>query len=342
MSGTTVTKHVPGPAPASAARRRAARSWLALVLAGCVGLAAALMAGESAFSRGPAPPAPGLVAGSGQAAVGLDDLEQEVKGFLEPLRRTIIGAPTYGRISEVLVEEGDRVEEGDILVQLDDRRRKLELDLAQFDAENTAELKHAEVSSRYRLTAYQRQKQYYDQAETPFITKSDLEGYQLQSDLAAALVRLRETELARRQTLRDLSDYDLENTRIRAPFAGTVGRKVAEVGQVAELGTQLLELIDTHQLYFVIKTFPASRLRELAVGQEVLVTPEVFPEYERRGRIVLVGPEVDQASGFVRVKVLVENPDGKLLAGLCARATFLPDQTATAEGRAATTPGERK
>jgi len=258
------------------------------------------------------------------------------------VRRPLVGAPTYGRITELLVKEGDRVKEGDVLVQLDDRRRQLEYQLANFDAENTAEVDHARVSAQYRLAEYERQYTYYHSSETPMISESELESYRLQSDLAAAVLRLREAEVDRRKKLLALSDYDLENTRIRAPFAGVVTRKDAEVGRVAELGTPLLELIDTHQLYFVIKTFPASRLRDIAVGQEVLVTPLVFPEYERRGQVELIGPETDPASQTLRVKVLVENADGKLRAGLEARATFLPPAKGAGSEAPGTPQGARK
>ena len=93
---------------------------------------------------------------------------------------------------------------------------------------------------------------------------------------------------------------------------------------MAELATPLLELIDTHQLYFVVD-LPVARLRDVSLGQEVLITPELFPELARRARVVLVGPEVTVDT--VRVKVLVDNSDGRLRSGLFARVAFLTSGT---------------
>lgn len=312
------------------------------VVVAAVALIAAAQPVPSGEGREVSPLTGGPGGAAGTDAVS-EEFDESTKGFLEPVRRTVVGAPTHGRIVKMLIEEGDQVNEGDVLVQLDDRRRWLEHQLTKFDAENTTEVDHARVNAEYRKAEYQRQYQYYHSSETPMISESDLKSYLLQSDLARAVLDLREAELARRQRLVKIAAYDLENTSIRAPFTGVVTRKVAEVGLVAELGTPLLELIDVHQLYFVLKTFPTSRLREVAVGQEVLVTPDVFPEYRRRGRVVLIGPEAYQPSQTVRVKVLVENADGKLRAGLSARATFLPlAEPAATESRAAAARGVRK
>jgi RND family efflux transporter MFP subunit len=259
------------------------------------------------------PPSPAVPMPAGEQA--------DTLGVLEPVARTILGAPTFGSIMKILIQEGDTVAEGQVLVQLDDQGRQVEYDRAQLAAEDQSDVEYARLTAEYRLQEYERQKRAYASSTTPTISESDLETYRLNSDLAQTLLKTRRAELALRQKVMETRRYELEITRIRAPFAGTVTRKIAEVGQVAELATPLLELIDSHQLYFVIH-LSAAQLPHVAVGQEARVTPELFPELAASGRVVLVGPEVDAASNTVSVKVLVDNSDGKLRPGLWARISF--------------------
>ena len=247
--------------------------------------------------------------------------EPDTTGFLEPVARTILGAPTYGCIMKIVVEEGEQVSEGQLLVQLDERGRQLEYERAQLAAKDESDVEQAQLSAKYGLQEYERQKRAFDSSTTPTISQSDLETFLLKSRLAQAAHKTRLADLALRQKVMELRLYEWEITRIRAPFAGTVARKIAEVGQVAELATPLLELIDTHQLYFVIR-LPAAELRHVSVGQQAQVTPEFFPELAAGGRVVVVGPEVDAGGNTVRVKVLVDNRDGKLRPGLLARVSF--------------------
>jgi cobalt-zinc-cadmium efflux system membrane fusion protein len=247
--------------------------------------------------------------------------QADTLGVLEPVARTILGAPTYGCIVKILAEEGEKVAQGQVLVQLDDRGRQVEYERARLAAEDQSDVEQARLAAEYRLHEYERQKRAFDSSTTPTISQSDLETFRLNSDLAQAVLKTHLADLAQRQKVVELRQYEWEITRIRAPFAGTVTRKIAEVGQVAELATPLLELIDTHQLYFVIHP-PAAELRHVAVGQQAQVTPELFPELATSGRVVLVGPEVDSTSNTIRVKVLVDNSDGRLRPGLFARISF--------------------
>jgi len=272
--------------------------------------------------------------GEGAAAGGLD--QTEPLGVLEPVARAMLGAPTYGTIMEILVEEGQEVKEGQVLVQLDDRGRKLEYDRAKISAENQSDVEQARLTAEFRSLEYERQKKVHESLKASTISESELETYRLNSELAQVTYEMRQADLALREVVVELRSYELEITRVRAPFAGVITRKVSEVGQVAELATPLLELIDTHQLYFVVD-LPVARLRDVSVGQEVLVTPELFPELARRGRVVLVGPEVTVDT--VRVKVLVDNADGRLRSGFFARVA-LPPGDAKAEGRRS--PGQQR
>lgn len=272
------------------------------------GLVALVLTAAAAWAAGPEP-----TGSTGPSDTG-------ALGVLEPVARTVLGAPTSGAIVEVLVEEGQQVSKGQVLVQLDDRGRRLEYERARLAAEDRSGVEQARLTAQYRRQEYERQKRAFEAAPNPTISKSELETYRLNSELARVSLQMRLAESALRQKVVEIRRYELENTRIRAPFSGLITRKLAEVGQVAEVGTPLLELIDTRRLYLVTH-LPASQLKEVSVGQEALVTPELSPELARRGRVVVVGPEV--VADTVRVKVLLDNPEGRLRPGLFARVALL-------------------
>jgi len=272
-------------------------------------LALAALAGVLPAGEGP---------GEGKLPPGL----LENRGFLLPVARARLGAATTGRITAIYVETGDKVSADQLLVQIDDERRKLELEYARLDAENTAELEEARLNAVYRRQEFAVHQEMFARLGPTVESERQLETYRLNSEIAEVRLRVREAEQALREHLVKLREYDLASTRTLAPFAGVVTRKLAEVGQVAEIGTPLLELIDVHQLYFEIN-LPAARLREVALGDEVLVTPTPYPELGRRGRVVLIGPEVERTSNTVRIRVLLDNAEGLLRPGLTAEATFV-------------------
>lgn len=301
---------------------------MAAALVSTVLVALALATGLGA---GPAEPEGRTSESAGSA----EPTQGDALGVLEPVARALLGAPTAGTIVEILVDEGDRVSKDQVLVRLDDRGRRLEYERARLAAEDQSAVEQARLTAEYRRQEYERQKRAFEAAPNPTISESELETYRLNSELAQVTLRMRLAEAALRQKVAEIRRYEWEITRIRAPFSGVITRRLVEVGQVAELGTQLLELIDTSKLYLV-KHLPAEQLKEVSVGQEVQVTPELFPELARRGRVVLVGPEV--VADTVRVKVLVDNADGRLRPGLFARATFLPPTATASTKESSSTP----
>ncbi|GAA0693524.1 efflux RND transporter periplasmic adaptor subunit [Marinobacterium maritimum] len=126
-------------------------------------------------------------------------------GTVRAAQRAELAFKVRGRVDKVLVNEGDRVQQGDLLAQLDDREFQTALGSAR------AEYASADAD-------YKRGKAIYDRSQA--ISKSDLEKLATQRSLAAN--RLKEAQLA------------LEETRLLAPFAGIVGRKL--VDDFAQIG----------------------------------------------------------------------------------------------------------
>jgi RND family efflux transporter MFP subunit len=141
----------------------------------------------------------------------------------------------------------------------------------------------------------------------------DAERRVAQAELGAAEAELRRVALM------------LDDTEVRAPIHGIVGRRFAEVGEKADRDTLLFTLFNTDTLYAQIEVAEAD-LRKLQVGQEAELLFEGEPVTKTTGRVELISPYIDPKARTARVRVLVDNRAGIFIPGMFARIRiFLGD-----------------
>lgn len=210
------------------------------------------------------------------------------EGTVLPARQAEVPAAVTGRIAELKVKEGEAVKAGQCLVQLEGRLQ--ELDLARAKA--LLERREFEAKGAKKL---------YDGKVIP-------EARALEARLEHELARLAVEEAAEQVRLR----------RIAAPFDGVVVDLRREVGEAVAPGQPVLRLVDLQRV-LIQCAVTAREVSAFTVGRTVSVR---FPHLEgvpaMKGEVVLVDPCADE-SGRFRVKVAVENPEGRLRAGLPAR-----------------------
>ena len=213
------------------ALRRAATLTLTLAVLG--GAGAAVLAGHAFLSAAPAPD-PGRVAP--RTAVGVlrvDVLDgytvtRRFTGQVEAAARTDLGFELGGRITELLVDEGDSVAPGDVLARLDTsalipQRATLEAELAALAAD-------AELA---RLTL----------ARSDALTERGFRSVAAQDDARLALARAEAGMAATRARIAGV-DVQLDKSALVAPFAARIGTRLADPGQTAAAGQAVLVLFD--------------------------------------------------------------------------------------------------
>lgn len=205
-----------------------------------------------------------------------------VQGQLEPWRAVVIGARVAGTVDELMVEQGDRVKEGDVLLRLSEdgrgtaveqwhsRIRKLEADLAAAQ-----QLRARDLASESELLT-------------------------LQSELSAA-----KAELARARLVMD-------NLTPRAPFDGTVNRRDVDLGDLVQVGSPLLELVRIDRLK-ATGQIPQQSVGNVEEGQTVSIGTLDGETLE--GRVSFVASAADRETRSFAVEVTVENPERKRVAG---------------------------
>jgi len=110
-----------------------------------------------------------------------------------------------------------------------------------------------------------------------------------------------------------------EQVKVRSPFAGTIIERLATEGSYVQTGTGLYQISDLSRLWVQLDAYE-SDLPLLAVGQDVSLKVEALPAEIFEGRVTFVDPVLNAQTRTTRVRIEVQNPDGKLRPNMCAKA----------------------
>jgi len=212
-----------------------------------------------------------------------------LRGQVAATRMVELRAETAGRVAELFVTRGERIEAGEPLIRLDAGVREALLagaraQLASAQAEQTA----AESLGRRGLQS------------------------QLQTEQALAAASLASAEV-------DRLERDLENTTVRAPFAGIVERLPLEIGQLLERGDPAATLVDDSA--FEVTARAAQQIAaELVPGQPVDVT--LITGEKLNGQLTWISSVADAATRSFEIEARIDNPNAALAAGVSASLTI--------------------
>ena len=207
-------------------------------------------------------------------------------------RQATVIARTSGIIRQLLVEEGDRVSEGQSLAVLEDDEQKIEVE-------------------RTRAS--------YEIEEQEFARARALHEDELLSNEAHEAAR-REMEDARHA--RSLAELELERTEIRAPFSGKIVTRHLDVGATVANGVAVYELADLDPLYADVNV-PERHVGRLSPGQVVRLVADAS-ESMARATIERIAPAVDPATGTVKVTLTVDGST-RLRPGAFVRAEIVTE-----------------
>lgn len=255
-----------------------------LVLAACGG-----GDGGGGGGFGGMPPMPVEVAAV--SASGVQDRFQAVGSLEADLEVTVV-SEVSAQVTRLPFREGERVEKGALLAQLDDQQLRAELARAEA------------LVQRYQST--------FDRIKTVVDRGA---GAPQDLDDAAADLRVAQADQA-------LVEARLAKTRIRAPFAGVTGARRVSPGAFVQPGDAITQLAQVDRLR-VLFNAPERTLGQLDEGATVRVTTIAHPDLVLTGNIDVIEPVLAAASRSVRIVSLIDNPDGRLRPGMSADVTVV-------------------
>ena len=215
-------------------------------------------------------------------------------GSLVAVNDVSVTNEVHGKVARILFESGQRVNEGDALLQLDARVDRAELEGLQ------AELKLARV-----------------QFERAAKLVKDRTLSQSDYDEARARLESAEANVASKQAV-------IDKKTIRAPFSGSLGIRQVDLGEYLAAGASIAPLQSLDPIY-VDYTLPERYLADLAVDQSIELTVQAYPDENYTGRIQALNPGIDPGTRSVHIRAVVDNPDTLLRPGMFAEVrTLLP------------------
>ena len=231
------------------------------------------------------------------APVRLDSVFAAYTGSatLEAEDEADIVAKTGGVILELLAEEGDRVEAGQVVARLDRDRLRLEVERTGADLRRLEK----EVERSEQLFARK-------------LTSSDAHD------------RLRFDQEAQRAA-HEMAKLELSYTDVRSPIAGTITERLVKTGNLVQLHQTLFRVDDFDPLQAVLFV-PERELRALRPGQPATLQVDALGEGTYSGVVRRISPVVDAATGTVKVTVDVTDPERRLLPGMFARVGIVHDR----------------
>jgi RND family efflux transporter MFP subunit len=244
-------------------------------------------------------------------------------GYLVARRKAVVSAKIQGRLAALRVEEGTRVREGELLARLESTDYEAQVRRARASVER-AEADLAEQERLFRVARGLSNEQ--------ILAKDQLDSAESRVRMAQAAVSQAKADLS-------FAEAQLANTRILAPFTGTVVKKMAEVGEsVAPIppGVNLstssgavVALADLDTLE-VEADVSESNVARLGPEQPAEVTVAAFPDKSYRAVLRQVIPTADRTKATVQVKVTILDKDPQLRPEMSAKVQFTEPQTSAA------------
>jgi RND family efflux transporter MFP subunit len=302
------------------------RRWLMAAAALAVALLGWLLLGrdgplEVDTAAVQAPPAPGSVA------------VLNASGYVVARRLATVSAKVTGRVTEVTFEEGSMVEAGQVLARLDEATARAARDVArrQRDAARLdlreVEVRLAEaVRERDRLRALQAAK---------LVSASALDAAEAEATALAARLAAVHGSLAVAESSLRLSEQDLDDLVVRAPFAGVVISKDAQPGEMVSpisagggyTRTGIATVVDmtSREIEVDVNEAYINRVRD---GQRTEAILDSYPDWKIPSRVIAIVPTADRQKATVRVRIGIDTLDPRILPDMGVKVRFFGDPPA--------------
>jgi membrane fusion protein, multidrug efflux system len=272
-------------------------------------------------------------------------------GSLFPYEEVTVSSEVEGRVEEVLVDVGDRVTAGqplmrispvELRISVEQQRATLEQARAQLglakvaddlkDVRDAAEVKKAAADLSDAEQKFLRAKDLFAQGLLPREgfdeTESKHKGARAAYDVAIHSVENLQARLRLSRASLALAEKKLNDTEIRAPFAGQVKERTVTLGQYLKVQAPVVVILSVDSLRVRLK-IPEKLASWIRIGQLATLSVEAYPGRTFSGKIWRINPAVDQQNRSLEVEALIENREGILKPGFFVKATIPTDRVET-------------
>lgn len=202
-----------------------------------------------------------------------------------------LSAEKAGRIVQVLTDRGDHVEQGQLMLQIDDRIWK-------------ANLKQVGIAAEDAKKNYERYRQLMASGAVSQSDYDNAEKAYIQTESAAEEARI-----------------NIGQCRVESPVDGIVNDRYVEAGEYVQPGTPLFQVIDRATVRVVLQ-IPEKDIYTIRPGNHLLFTVQPLPDRTFEGQVTFVAAQADGRNNAFRTEVTVDNSEGLLRPGMIAQVEF--------------------
>lgn len=276
------------------------------------------------------------VVGARAAAGGGPASVLDASGFIYARRQATVSSKITGRVEEVLIEEGMRVSQGQVMARLDPVDAQAQDTLARAQAE-AARTQLGEIQANLALAerTLERDEQL---GERQLISRAQIDQSRAQRDALRARLSNARQQVAVAEDQRAVAALGVDNTVIRAPFDGVVIEKAAQPGEMISpvsagggfTRTGIGTIVDMTSLEVEVDVNEAY-IGRVQAGMPVDGVLNAYPDWRIPGEVIAIIPAADRSRATVRVRVKLHSDDPRIVPDMGLRVSFLEEADPDAE-----------
>lgn len=262
---------------------------------------------------------------SPSAAAGATLLD--ASGYVVAQRQATVSSKVAGKVLEVLIQEGQHVQAGQVIARLDDSNARA------AEAQAVAEFGQAQANVQLAETAladanvkYQRYRGFAGQG---VIAEQTIDDVRTVWDNARATLAVSRSAVAVAQAGVQVARRNIEDTIVRAPFSGVVTAKTAQPGEIVApvagggfTRTGIGTIVDMDSLEVEVD-IAESLINRVTQGMPAVVKLNAYPDWEIPAVVIAVIPTADRSKATVTVRVDLKTKDARIVPEMGARVSFL-------------------
>ena len=261
----------------------------------------------------------------------------DASGYIVARRRATVSSKITGKVVEVRLEEGQRVEAGEIIARLDDSNWKAAL------AQSNAQLQQAEANLASAQTAFDDAKPIFERNEqqkaVAVISAQSFDEAKAQFNVARNNLLIAHSALDSARAGVAVAQRSLDDTVIRAPFSGIVTEKAAQPGEMVSpvsagggfTRTGIGTIVDMDSLEVEVDV-SENFINRVRPQQPVVIKLNAYPDWDIPGSVIAMIPTADRAKATVKVRIAIKLKDPRIIPEMGARVSFLSEKEPQAPG----------
>jgi len=256
-------------------------------------------------------------------------------GYVTARRQATVSSKVTGKVVDVLVEEGMKVEKGQILARLDDSQARKALALADAQLEAT---RRSMVETEAQLReAKIRKERARDLLAAGVSSKADWDAVEAEVDVFEARLGTQRGQVTTGEREVDIQRQYLDDTIIRAPFAGIAVSKNAQPGEIISpmsagggfTRTGISTIVDMSSLEIEVDVNEAY-IQRVEPGQKVQATLDAYRDWPIPAHVITTIPAADRQKATVTVRIAFDQLDPRILPDMGIKVAFLAEADAAA------------